>query len=75
MTEDPVLYSVKQAAHMLGISRSLAYELVATGELRSGRIRGKLLLKPKDLEAFVSSLAYTRAAGSVGREPERSSRA
>lgn len=75
MTSEMLLYSVKQTAQLLGISRSLAYELVASGELPSVRIRGKLLIKPQDLERFVGALPYTGAVGSTGTDSERSSHA
>jgi len=52
----PVLVRVEEAARLLSISRSKAYELIAAGELASVTI-GRARRVPMDaLAAFVASL-------------------
>lgn len=47
--------TVEEAAHMLGISRSSAYECVRRGELRALRL-GRRLVVPRDaLEELLAS--------------------
>lgn len=43
---EPLTYSVTEAAQVLGISRTTAYECVRTGELRAVRL-GRRLVVPK----------------------------
>jgi excisionase family DNA binding protein len=45
--------SVTEAAQMLGISRTLAYRLVRTGELPSRRFQGRIIVPLVDLRALV----------------------
>jgi excisionase family DNA binding protein len=53
---------------MLGISRSLAYELIASGELPSQRLGRRILVPISAIEAFI--------AGAVPKAgtPDRASR-
>lgn len=51
-----LLYSVSEAAHLLGVSRSRAYELIKDGLLRLVHI-GRSARVPRDsIESFVQSL-------------------
>jgi len=51
--------TVEEAAHMLGISRSSAYECVRRGELRALRL-GRRLVVPRDaLEELLASSQVT----------------
>jgi excisionase family DNA binding protein len=51
------LLSVVEAARELGIGRSLLYELLAAGALRSAKI-GRRRLIPRDaIDEFIASLA------------------
>ena len=45
--------SVPEAAEVLGISRSTAYELVAAGELRSFRLGRRVLVPLPAIEALI----------------------
>ena len=49
--------SVSEAARMLGISRSLAYRLVQTGEIPSRRFMGRIVIPIADLRALVGDRA------------------
>ena len=48
------LISVELAAKRLSIGRSLAYQLVATGELRSIKIGARRLVPVNELDMFVT---------------------
>ena len=49
---DQLLLSVKQAAQMTGIGRTLAYELVRSGEWPIKRVRGRTLVIRRGLEKW-----------------------
>ena len=51
----PLVLSVVEAAGMLGISKDLAYELVARGELPSLRLGRRIVIPTKRLLEFVDS--------------------
>ena len=54
MTRDGrLVLSVTEAAGMLGISRGLAYELVARGELPSLRLGRRIVVPRRALEALL----------------------
>ena len=57
---DRLTLSVEEAAHLLGISRGLAYELVRSGQLPVVRL-GRRLLVPK--VALERMLAQTKTSG------------
>ncbi len=50
----PRLLRVERAAKLLGISRSTAYELVASGELRSIKVGARRLVPVDELDGFVA---------------------
>jgi len=68
MSEPPLLYRVKEVAALLSISRSRAYELVASGEIESVRIGSSLRVPREALDFFVAGL---RGDGSLGTEVPR----
>jgi len=45
--ELPIVLSVIQLAQVLGVSRSTAYALIASGEVRAVRVHGRRLVIPK----------------------------
>lgn len=49
---DQLLLSVEQAAQMTGIGRTLAYELVRSGEWPIKRVRGRILVIRTGLEKW-----------------------
>ncbi len=57
---DRLTLSVEEAAHLLGISRGLAYELARSGQLPVVRL-GRRLLVPK--VALERMLAKTKTSG------------
>jgi excisionase family DNA binding protein len=50
---DPLVLSVREAAALLGISKDLAYELVARGELPSLRLGRRVVVPTRPLLALV----------------------
>lgn len=53
MDETRLTLTVPQAAEVLGISRALAYELVARGELPSLRLGRRVVVPRRALERFI----------------------
>jgi excisionase family DNA binding protein len=52
------LLRLEDVADRLAISRSMAWKLVATGEIRAVRVGRAVRIRPADLEAYIE-----RAAG------------
>ena len=52
----PLTLSVTEAASLLGISRALAYELVARGELPSLRLGRRVVVPRRALEELVEGV-------------------
>ncbi|MBI4491735.1 MAG: helix-turn-helix domain-containing protein [Chloroflexi bacterium] len=48
-----VLYRVAEAAEALGVSRTVAYELLARGELRAIRVGSAMRVPAAEVERFV----------------------
>ena len=61
---DPVparrTYSVEEAAAILGISRTTAYQCVRTKELPSLRFRGRIVISAAVIDALLEDPATTR---------------
>lgn len=57
---DGPLLRVEQVAERLAVSRSMAWKLVDSGELRSVRIGRSVRVHPSDLEAFLADPARER---------------
>lgn len=51
----PRLLRVDEIADRLAVSRSMAWKLVAQGDIRSLRIGRAVRVRPADLEAFLAS--------------------
>lgn len=60
---EPLTVSVVDAAQLLGISRALAYELVARGELPSVRLGRRVVIPRKALEALVEAPGVSEWSG------------
>jgi excisionase family DNA binding protein len=56
------MLSVPEAANELGISRSLTYELLSSGALRSVKIGRRRLVPREAIEAYIASLPAARRA-------------
>jgi hypothetical protein len=57
----PLLYTRRQAARLLGVSEGYVYGVAVRGELacvelpsRGGRRRGRMMFRPADLEEFIT---------------------
>jgi len=55
MDKGRLTVAVPEAARMLGISRSLAYELVARGELPSVRLGRRIVIPTRAIEELLTS--------------------
>lgn len=62
MADDKLAYSVDEAAELLGIGRTLAYDLIRDGRLHSLKLGQRRLVAKADLVAFVESLRRGEAA-------------
>lgn len=54
---DELLVSVEEAAHALGVGRSLAYELIASGQLPRVKIGRRTLVPVRALAEWVERMA------------------
>jgi excisionase family DNA binding protein len=60
--DEPLALSVEEAARLLGVSRTLAYESVARGELPSVRL-GKRIVVPRRALDELLEIAIDRDPG------------
>jgi len=58
---DKLVYSVSEAADLLSIGRTTAFQLIASGELRSLKIGNRRLVSRVDLDDFVAELRRSAA--------------
>ena len=58
----PLLVSVERAAELLGVGRTLVYEMLRAGSLPSIALGRRRLVPVKGLEAFVEQLTRAQAA-------------
>ena len=58
--------TVTEAAELLGISRALAYELAARGELPVLRLGRRIVIPRKALEALVETAGLSTSTGEAG---------
>ncbi len=66
MTDDAVLLTVREAAAVLRISRNLAYELVARGEIPAVRL-GRVIRVPRTaLDHWLEAESASRMVGRSG---------
>lgn len=61
-------YTVHEAADLLGISRSTAYECVRTGELPSLRFRRRIVIPAHALEELIEAAGLTVPLAGTGTE-------
>ena len=54
--ESPILLSVPDTAHLLGVGRSTLYRLIDAGRLRTVKINNRTLFHRCELERFVKRL-------------------
>jgi excisionase family DNA binding protein len=61
-----MVLSVTEAAEVLGISRSLAYDLVARGELPARRFGGRIVVLLRPLQRLLDGEPVDDASGASG---------
>jgi excisionase family DNA binding protein len=49
----PISVGIDDAAQLLGIARSMLYELIASGQIQTFKLGRRRLVRVKTLEAFV----------------------
>ena len=57
---DRRLLRIEQVAERLSVSRSMAWKIIDTGQLRSVRIGRAVRVRPEDLEAYLADPARQR---------------
>jgi excisionase family DNA binding protein len=60
-TVDRLLYPVDEAAEILGIGRTKAWEMAASGELPTVRVGHRRLVRADDLEHYAAALPHVAA--------------
>lgn len=58
----PTFYSVAQVARMLGMSAMTLYRAIAAGEFPAVRIRGRLIVPARAIEAMVDAAVEDQTA-------------
>lgn len=53
----PISVGVDEAARLIGVARSMLYEMIARGELETFKLGRRRLVRVKTLEAFVKRQA------------------
>jgi len=61
-TNAPMAYSIAEAAAMLGIGKTLAYDLIGSGQLPTVTIGRRRLVTRDQLDRFVAELTQAGAA-------------
>ncbi|MDN5916091.1 MAG: helix-turn-helix domain-containing protein [Pseudonocardia sp.] len=71
----PRFYSVAQAAAMFGMSPMTLYRAIAAGEFPAVRIRGRLIVPAKAIEAIADlAIAEQTVVDTAGWVPEQAAR-
>lgn len=58
----PLFYSVAQVAEMFGMSTMTVYRAIAANEFPAVRVRGRLVVPARVLEAIVDAAVYEHGA-------------
>jgi excisionase family DNA binding protein len=61
-----ILYRVSETADLLGCSKSMAYELIAAGEIPSVKLAGMLRVPADALRRLIQEKLAAAGAGDVG---------
>lgn len=66
----PILYTVEEAANMLGIGRTFMFRLVALGAIESFKIGKRRVIPGDAITAFIDRMLTEQAAGTgEGKRP------
>lgn len=57
----PLSVGVDESARLIGVARSMMYEILASGDLQSFKIGRRRLILVKDLEVFIDRQAKENA--------------
>jgi len=53
----PIYVGVEEAARLIGVARSMLYEMIARGDIQTFKLGRRRLVRVKTLEAFVKRQA------------------
>jgi len=54
---NPISVGVDEAARLIGVARSMFYEIIARGEIQTFKVGRRRLVRVKELEAFIKEQA------------------
>ena len=74
LAEPPLLLSVKEAAHLLGLGLSSIYTMIARGEIESVRILDRHLIKREAVEKLIANAPSVKIAPPRPKRGRRSNR-
>ena len=60
-SRDKIAFTLKEAAHASGLSRSLLYIEIARGKLLARKCRGRTVVLREDLQEFLATLPSMKA--------------
>lgn len=60
-TPQPLALGIDDAARVIGVARSMLYEIVARGELPSFKLGRRRMILAKELEAYINRVAVENA--------------
>ena len=63
----PLAYRPKDAATMLGISKSMIYQLIADGHLPARKVGATTVIRYSDLEALLEAAPFSAATEAARR--------
>lgn len=52
-TPNPISVGVEEAARLIGVARTMLYEMIANGDIETFKLGRRRLVRVKTLEAFV----------------------
>jgi excisionase family DNA binding protein len=55
INKEPISYSVREAAAVIGISRSKLYTMLGNGEIQCVRLGGRTLIRRSDIDKLLES--------------------
>jgi excisionase family DNA binding protein len=65
VTDAPIAYRPRDAALVLGVSRSRLYELIAAGEITARKCGAATLIPRSELERFINELPVNDTWGAA----------
>jgi len=67
LADYPDLLNIKQVQEILGLGRSIVYELIHSGEIKHMKIRGKIRIPRRFLVDYINALWYSESTTDAGK--------